>query len=170
MAETRIVFSDASPLIALAAAGAFGLLRALFGTVTVTTTVRREVLAGKGRPGERELRAAIREGWVHVRRDYRPDPSLADLDKGEATTLAAAARAGTRCLVLIDDPVARHRAGTLGLSITGTAGVLLIGKRRRLIPAVRPLLETLMQADFRLSAQVVATVLEEAGEVPPRQS
>lgn len=84
--------------------------------------------------------------------------------EGGATTLTAAARTGARCLVLIDDPVARHRARTLGLSITGTAGALLIAKRRKLIPAVRPLLEALMQADFRLSAQVVAAVLEEAGE------
>ena len=166
MAEARIVLSDASPLIALAAAGVFDLLRALFGSVTVTATVRREVLAGKGRPGDRELREAIRAGWVRVQRARPPDPQLADLDEGEATTLAAAAPLGARCLVLIDDPLARRRARALGLSIVGTAGVLLIAKKRRLIPAVRPLLEALMNRDFRLSAQVVAAVLEEAGEAP----
>ena len=148
MAETRVVFSDASPLIALAAGGAFDLLRELFGTVTVTAAVRREVLAGKGRPGERELRAAIREGWVRIRRDPGPDSMLADLDDGEATTLAAASCADAPCLVLIDDPVARRRARQLGLSVTGTAGLLLAAKRRGLITAVRPLLEGLMRADF----------------------
>ncbi len=164
MAKTRVVLSDASPLIALAAAGVFDLLRELFGAVTVTATVRREVLAGKGRPGERELRAAIRAGWIHVQRDRRPDPTLADLDEGEATTLAAAASLDTGCLVLIDDPVGRQRARELGLPIAGTAGVLLTAKKRGLIPAVRPLLEALMNADFRLSGQVVTTVLEDAGE------
>jgi hypothetical protein len=164
MAETRVVFSDASPLIALAAGGAFDLLRELFGTVTVTAAVRREVLAGKGRPGERELRAAIREGWVRIRRNPGPDSMLADLDDGEATTLAAASCADAPCLVLIDDPVARRRARQLGLSVTGTAGLLLAAKRRGLITAVRPLLEGLMRADFRHSAEVVTAVLEEAGE------
>ena len=169
MAEARVVLSDASPLIALAAAGVFDLLRVLFGAVTVTSTVRREVLAGQGRPGDRELREAIRAGWVRVRRVRPPDPPLPDLGEGEATTLAAAAPLGARCLVIIDDPLARRRARALGLSIVGTAGVLLIAKRRRLIPAVRPLLEALMNRDFRLSAQVVATVLEEAGEASERR-
>ena len=39
MAE-RLVAADASPLIGLAAAGAFDLLRKLFGRVTVTAEVR----------------------------------------------------------------------------------------------------------------------------------
>ena len=156
--------SDASPLIAPAAAGALELLRELFGAVTVTATVRNEVLSGEGRPGERELRAAIRAGWVRVQRDKRPDPTFADLDGGEATTLAAAASIKGTCLVLVDDPLARQRALALGVPIAGTAGILLIAKKRGLIPAVRPLLEKLMNAEFRLSAQVVTTVLEDAGE------
>ena len=41
----RLVAADASPLIGLAAAGAFQLPRRLFGTVTVTAAVRDEVLA-----------------------------------------------------------------------------------------------------------------------------
>ena len=36
MAQKRLVLSDASPLIALAATGTFGLLRELFGAVSVT--------------------------------------------------------------------------------------------------------------------------------------
>ena len=50
MAE-RLVAADASPLIGLAAAGAFDLLRRLFGEVTVTNAVRDEVLAGRELPG-----------------------------------------------------------------------------------------------------------------------
>lgn len=164
MAQARVVFSDASPLIALAAADSFPLLHELFGTVTITSTVRREVLAGTGRPGEQELRHAIRAGWIRVQRDRAPDPTLADLDEGEASTLAAATALDADCLVLVDDPVARQRARARGLSITGTAGVLLIAKRRGLIPRVRPLLEALMNAHFRLSAEVVTAVLEDADE------
>lgn len=51
MAE-RLVAADASPLIGLAAAGAFDLLHRLFDRVTVTAAVRDEVIAG-GRPAGR---------------------------------------------------------------------------------------------------------------------
>jgi predicted nucleic acid-binding protein len=47
MAEKTVV-SDASPLIGLAAAGGFELLLRLFGAVTVTSTVRREVAKSLG--------------------------------------------------------------------------------------------------------------------------
>ena len=42
----RLVVADASPLTGLAAAGAFDLLRRLYGQVTITVSVRDEVLAG----------------------------------------------------------------------------------------------------------------------------
>ena len=42
MEERRLVVSDASPLIGLASAGAFDLLRALFVRITVTAAVHGE--------------------------------------------------------------------------------------------------------------------------------
>ena len=58
----RPVLADASPLIGLAAAGAFNLLRRLYGQVTITDSVRDEVLAGGDRPDAHELAEAIRVG------------------------------------------------------------------------------------------------------------
>lgn len=55
----RLVVADASPLIGLAAAGAFDVLRRLFGKVSVTTAVHEEVMAGAALPRARELAAAI---------------------------------------------------------------------------------------------------------------
>ena len=63
----RLVAADASPLIGLAAAGAFDVLHSLFGQVTVTTTVRDEVLAGGELPGARELTNAVEDRWGHNR-------------------------------------------------------------------------------------------------------
>ena len=48
----------------VAAAGGFDLLRRLFGQLTITNTVRDEVLAGGDLPGAAELAAAIRDGWI----------------------------------------------------------------------------------------------------------
>ena len=52
MAE-RLVAADASPLIGLAAAGAFHLLRTLFDQITVTAAVSAEVLADRTPNGMR---------------------------------------------------------------------------------------------------------------------
>ncbi len=56
----RIVVADASPLIGLAAAGAFDVPRRLFGTVTITRLVKDEIESRPRRPGARELDAAMR--------------------------------------------------------------------------------------------------------------
>jgi predicted nucleic acid-binding protein len=163
MAE-KIVLSDASPLIGLAAAGGFDLLRELFGAVTVTATVRREVSAGKGLPGAGELGAAIRAGWIRVMKDLPGKTPFPWLDAGEASTLFTAMKLGASCLVLMDEVAGREQARALGLAVTGTAGVLLAARQRGLIPEVRPYFEKLMKTDFRISAEVIRTVLDDAGE------
>lgn len=164
MAE-KTVFSDASPLIGLAAAGGFGLLHRLFGRITVTSTVRREVAAGRGLPGAKEALQAVRAGWIRVIKDPSPDERVAELDPGEATTLSAALATKGKCLVLMDDAAGRELAKSLGVQVTGTAGILLIAKKRGLVKAVRPFFETLaLKSDFRLSPEIVKTVLAEAGE------
>ena len=90
MAE-RLVAADASPLIGPAAAGGFDLLRRLFGQLTVTDTVRDEVLAGGDLPGAAELAAAIRDGWIQVEHTPEAKAAFADLDAGESSTLTPAA-------------------------------------------------------------------------------
>jgi predicted nucleic acid-binding protein len=160
----RLVAADASPLIGLAAAGAFDLLRELFGTVTVTAAVRKEVLAGKGRPGASELAAAIRAGWIEVARNPANLAAFPELDQGEASTLALVLKHGGDCLVIMDEPLGRARARALGVAVTGLAGVLLSAKRAALVPSVRPLLERAARSDFRLSDEPVRAVLEQAGE------
>lgn len=45
--EERLVFGDASPLIGLAAAGGFNLLRRLFGALRVTAAVRDAIAKSK---------------------------------------------------------------------------------------------------------------------------
>jgi predicted nucleic acid-binding protein len=158
----RLVAADASPLIGLAAAGAFDLPREVFGTVTAA--VRNEVLAGKGRPGASELAAAIRAGWIEIVRNPADLAEFPELDRGEASTLALAVKHGGDCLVIMDESIGRARARSLGVAVTGLAGILLSAKRAGAIPSVRPLLERAAQSDFRLSEALVRTVLEEAGE------
>ncbi len=163
MAE-RLVAADASPLIGLAAAGAFHLLRKLFGTVTVTAAVRDEVMAGGDLPGAGELRVAIREGWVKVVRMTAGELAFPELGAGEASTLALALKRGETTLVLMDESLGRARARELGITVTGLVGVLLAAKRARLAGRIRPYLDALAATNFRLSEEIVQAALAQAGE------
>jgi predicted nucleic acid-binding protein len=164
MAQEKTVLSDASPLIGLAAAGAFDVLPRLFKTISVTESVRREVTARKTLPGSAELMRGIADGWIERIADPRTRLVFPALGAGETATLNAAARIGSGCLVLMDDAAARAEARALGLNVTGTAGVLLIARRRKLIAKVRPLLEKLVAAGFRMSPGVIDAVLAAARE------
>lgn len=165
MAE-RLVAADASPLIGLAAAGAFDLLRALFDRVTITAAVRDEVLAGGGRPGARELTEAVERGWIEVAAVRLDRERFNDLGAGEGSTLAIAIENSGRCLVLMDEPLGRAHARTHGVAVTGLAGVLLAAKRAGFMSSVSQYLERLEASNFRLSEEVIRTILEQAGEAP----
>ena len=64
----------------------------------------------------------------------------------------------------MDEKAGRAIARELGFAVTGTAGIILAAKRRRLIPAARPVFEQLLENDFRLSAELIRAVLAEAEE------
>ena len=163
MAE-RLVAADASPLIGLAVAGAFDLLCRQFGRITVTAAVRDEVMAGGDRPGAREITEAIQSGWIEVAANPVSSERFVDLGAGEGSTLALAIENPARCLVLMDEPLGRAHARAHGIAVTGLAGVLLAAKRSGFISNVRRYLERLEASNFRLSEEVIWTVLEQAGE------
>ena len=159
------VLADASPLIGLAAAGEFDLLRKLFGQITVTDAVLNEVLSGGELPGSRELKEAIQAGWAHVVDAQFDAAAFPGLGAGEASTLTFAISHPAPCLVLMDDLSGRSHARANRLSHTGLAGILVAAKKEKLLSSVRPSLERLKVANFRLSRQVVAAVLKQAGEL-----
>ena len=160
----RLVAADASPLIGLAAAGAFDVLHSLFGQVTVTGTVRDEVLAGGELPGARELADAVADRWITVVRTHIDTIKFADLDAGEASTLTLAVQHGGPSLVLMDEPFGRFRAREHGLAVIGLAGVLLAAREAGLVQRIRPYFALLERSNFRLSNEIVRAVLAQAGE------
>jgi predicted nucleic acid-binding protein len=84
------------------------------------------------------------------------------VDEGEAEAIALALEKGWR--LIVDDRKARLWARRLGVRVIGTAGILVRAKRGGLVPSVKPLLESLKQAGFHLSSDLVAEVLRLAGE------
>ena len=64
----------------------------------------------------------------------------------------------------MDDLFGRVHARVHGLSVTGLAGVLLAAKRAGFIHSIRPFFERLEKSNFRLSQEVIRTILEQAEE------
>ena len=160
----RCVLTDASPLIGLARVEGLPWLRALFGEVSMPIEVRDEVLAGKGFVDALAIAAAIDSGWLKVCAPAPDVPVLPELDEGEAACIRIALSQGGRALLLMDERAGRAVAAEHGLMVAGTAAVIGMAKSRGLIVSARAVFSCLHASDFRISAQVIETVLERAGE------
>ncbi len=147
------IVSDTSCLILLDKIGELYLLQKLFGRVITTQIVADEF--GKELPD-----------WISIQNpaDTKNQMVLeAALDKGEASSIALALEKED-CLLIIDELSGCKLAKRLGLTITGTLGVLAQARQNRYISALKPLLNKIKQTDFRLSEQLVQQTLKEVGE------
>jgi predicted nucleic acid-binding protein len=119
------VVSNSTPIIALSKIGLLDILRELFSTIVIPEAVRVEVSdRGKNRAGSAEIKVCE---WIvtkKVQNHTAVDFLLVSVDPGEAEAIALA-RESNADLLLIDDRAGRRISESVGLSITGTIGVLL---------------------------------------------
>ncbi len=158
------VLSDASPLIGLARVDGLPWLPALFGEVWVPQEVRDEVLPGRGLADELTLLAAFAHGRLRVAEVAPDTPALPELDEGEAACIRLGLASGAPALLLMDERAGRAIAIDHGLQVAGTAAVIGMARARGLIPSAREVFARLHASDFRISAEVIATVLRRVGE------
>ncbi len=85
------------------------------------------------------------------------------IDKGEASAIALALEI-TDSILIIDDYKARRVAEKLGLTITGTIGVIVKAKLQGIIPSIKPYLDKIKATNFRLTVDIESRALKEAGE------
>jgi len=154
---------NASPLIVLARAGHLDLLRAVYDTVIVPAAVADEVLDG---PAADAGATALRtESWLH--RTVVPDVPLSivgwDLGMGETEVLTWALR-HPGCEAILDDRLGRRCVRAFAIPVRGTVGVILLAKRCGIIPAARPVVESLRAAGLFISPAVLGTSLRLVGE------
>ncbi|MBI3524679.1 MAG: DUF3368 domain-containing protein [Betaproteobacteria bacterium] len=67
-------------------------------------------------------------------------------------------------MAIIDDGAGRRCAETLGIPLSGTLGLVLLAKRRGMIPAARPVIATLKQHGMFLSETTLDRALALVGE------
>ena len=159
-----VIVADAGPLIALAKIDQVTLLPALFAEVHIPAYVLQEAAGNILMPGAAAVRAfADAHATIH---DDSVDPVVqrlcVEIDAGEAQAIALAQ--SLRCGVLIDDLLGRGAAKRMGLPVIGVLGVLLQAKRAGHIAAIRPSLDALVLARYRVSDTLIAAVLKQANE------
>ncbi|MEH2425067.1 MAG: DUF3368 domain-containing protein [Nostoc sp.] len=156
-----IIVSDTSPINNLAAINYLHLLQQLYGTVLIPEAVYRE-LTDLNFPvaGAIEVQTFI---WIQTRpvQDRILVEALSnELDIGEAEALALALEMKAD-QVLIDERRGRMVAARLNLGYTGILGILVEAKSQRLISAVKPLLDALInQAGFWVAEPLYKRVLQ----------
>ena len=155
--------SNASPLILLAKVGEIDLLRALFPDFVIPAGVAKEITAG---PADDPARIWLSsQGTARVVGLQSVDPLVAawDLGLGESEVLSwARARPGWEAVV--DDAAARKCASALGIAVLGTLGVVLLAKRRGILPEVQTVLGRLREQGFRIAPDLLRGALRGAGE------
>ena len=158
----KLVIADAGPLIAFARLHQLGLLPQIFGRVLVTDIVFSEC-AGSADFLESPL---IREAVANMQLELCTAPDFSaytqKIDAGEASAIAVAIEYG--CGVLMDDKAGRAMAKNAAVPVIGTVGVLVLAKRKGLVPLVKPLLENLIASGYFLSKEIIAAALAAAGE------
>lgn len=161
--DNKTAIADASPLIGLATAGCFEVLRELYAEVIVTHAVKDEIEAGGRRAGAAELDAALRAGWIRAAPTPPETWHFTELDVGEASVLALAlARPGA--IVLMDDAAGRTVAEARGVEVRDLAALLLEAKRAGLIERISPCFRRLSRKGFVVPKAAAAAALALAGE------
>ncbi|HEV8712112.1 MAG TPA: DUF3368 domain-containing protein [Candidatus Binatia bacterium] len=157
------VVSNTSPLFYLHCLQQLEVLLHLFSQIMIPPAVVKELEEGQQRG--LNVPNVSTYPWLQMKvpAELPSLPPSSHLGKGEVEAIALAHEI-PETLLLLDDLSARRAAQGLGITVTGTLGVLLQAKEKGLVPALKPLLLLLRRAGFRLSSKVEETFLSLAGE------
>ena len=158
------VIVNSTPLIVLSNIGYLDLLRKLYTEIYIPQAVFDEVTE-KQASACQEVKNHT--DWIHIceiknvseKRMYQ-----AKLHAGEVEVMILAQEEPKSDLVILDDNAAKKTAKFLGLTVTGTLGVILKSKKQGLIESVSVLLDKLLDNGFYVSPEIKKLVMREAGE------
>lgn len=161
----RRVIVNSTPLIALCHAGMLGVLKEVYGRIIIPQAVYDEVTA---KPDSACIQIKNNTDWIQVetitdvsdRKMYK-----AKLHAGEVDVMILAQSEPKADLVVIDDNAAKKTAKYLGLTVTGTIGVLLKAKKMGAISSVKEAISKLQGNGFYISDTILEMALKNAGEM-----
>jgi predicted nucleic acid-binding protein len=140
---SKLIISDTSCLIALTNIRRLDLLKELCKVVYITPEVAAEY--GEALPD-----------WIQVipvKDALKVQTINNDLDLGESTAIALALETQNSLLIL-DDGKARRFAKNIGLTMTGTLGLLITAYKAGILPDFNIVIEKLRKHNFRIPANI----------------
>lgn len=149
-----LVITDTSCLISLAKLNQLPILNQLYNKVFITQIILEEY-------GE------ILPDWIIIKIVNNPNQQKVletVLDKGEASAICLALEIGNVILAL-DDLRARKEAKKLGLSYTGTLGILFKAKQLGYISSLKIELAKLKANGFYISHEIENELLVKSNEI-----
>lgn len=147
------VIADASVLIIFDKLKRFDILQRIYQNIYTTTEISQEF--------NRPLPVWIKVEPVKDQKYLKFIRTQVDL--GEASAIALAAEKDD-ALLIPDDLKARKLARQLGMSFTGTLGVINKAKELGIINKIKPLIEQLREIDFRVSENIIENLLKRNNE------
>jgi uncharacterized protein len=161
----KIIIADTGPLIALAKTDNLFILKRLFEKTVIPKAVCDELLLDSDRDGVKNLRNAIfTEKWLEIYKgQLSPERRILNvLDSGEPEAITLAVKLEE--ILLIDERLGRVAAQQEKVKIIGTAGLLLLAKRKNLIPNVKDTIVTMQNLGYRFSKKLLKLVFDAANE------
>jgi len=153
-----VVIADAGPLIAFAKINQLNLLQQLFSKVSITESIKAEVLVARSNDAVL-IQGAIDKGWLQCVVDPELNTvSSKSLGLGEKTAIEYALQSQDDVLLIMDDALARKKALRYQLNIVGTAMLIYTAERKQLITNADTLIEDLRKKGYRISNQVIDSV------------
>ena len=159
----KLAVINASPLIFLSHGNQIELLRHFASRILVPEAVAEEIQM-KGQQ-DITVRTLANTSWLEVIPSVPiPDVILEwGLGSGESSVLAFAYQ-NPGMEAIVDDLAARKCASYLKIPVRGTLGIVLIAKRRGIIPKARPVIESLIRSGLYLSSSILDEALKRVNE------
>jgi len=161
-----VVIADAGPLIALSRINKLEIFQQLFRQITITNTVRDEILENDHQKGKAEINKAIKVGWIKVETVNIQGWTAINsgVDAGEASAIYLALQASESTLLIIDDQAGRAEAKYQKITLMGTAAVVGMAKMQGHILSAKELLYALRDSGYYIGEAIIETVLRDIGE------
>lgn len=156
---------DTSPLILLHRIKRLNLLSELCEELVVPKAVADELLSYEEDRSAWNafLTSSVKTRILQSFTRISPDIAGWGLGKGESEVIAFTI-ASTGYEAVLDDLEARKCAATLKIPLRGTVGIILLAKKKNIIPAAKPLIEALKTAGLRFNNDWITKALNLVGE------
>ena len=156
---SKLWIPNTSPLILLNKIDHLHLLTELSETLIIPRAVIDELLMNQ--EGQIQFDTFLSSEKVRILKEYlRGHQEVAgwDLGKGESEVISQAID-NPGCEVILDDLQARKCAQTFNIAVRGTVGIILLAKKKNLIPEATPLVRSLINAGLRFEKHWITNAL-----------